>query len=318
MQLDGQDNLSWHQLIPAVRATNNNGCSLYQVYALPTPGHYVVAGSRSGPNLADGDGYLARYDRPASGGAATAAWEVQFIKYDTYQRPGQYLLGADQSLTVADWGNYRNWQGNADVLVTRFAGLPAVYEPDLCATPPVPNGTYALPAASPDSLNLADFGTAGPPYAQLLHWRWELGDGTVVERTTPGWVRYRYRRVPAPGTRVRLTITNNLGCTSTQELYPWGRPTAAQQAQALAAGATLWPNPASGGAVQLRVPGLRAQGPISGQLLDGLGRELRRFTLRPQGGMAETTLPLDNLPAGVYSLRLLPVEGVIVKRLVKQ
>lgn len=71
-------------------------------------------------------------------------------------------------------------------------------------------------------------------------------------------------------------------------------------------------------AVQLRVPGLRAQGPIGGQLLDGLGRELRRFTLQPQGGTAETTLRMDDLPAGVYTLRLLPVEGSIVKRLVKQ
>jgi hypothetical protein len=112
-------------------------------------------------------------------------------------------------------------------------------------------------------------------------------------------------------------VTNNLGCRHTLVLYPWGPLSTTQQAQALAAGFTLHPNPATGAEVTLRLKGLRAQGPIAGQLLDGLGRELRHFTLLPQAGAA-AAIPVADLAAGVYSLRLLPAEGPLVKRLVKQ
>jgi hypothetical protein len=315
LQLDAQDHIDWYQLVTAPRPTQNTGCSFYQVYPLPTAGQYLVAGTRSGLNP-DAEGYLARYEHQAGGGT-TPAWEVQFLKVDGYERPNAYLLEADHTLTVADWGNLRDPFGDTDVLVTRFAGLPPVYEPDLCATPPVPNTAYVIPPSAPDSLTLYELGDPGPAYAQLLHWRWSLGDGTVVAQTQQGPLRHRYAQVPVAGTPVTVTITNNLGCAASQTLYPWGQPTATQQAQALAAQASVFPNPAGGGQVTVRLPGLRAQAPVAGEALDALGRVVARFALPVRAGVAEGPVGVSGWPAGVYVLRLHPLEGPLTKRLVK-
>ncbi|MDO7874894.1 T9SS type A sorting domain-containing protein [Hymenobacter sp. ASUV-10] len=314
LQLDAQDRVSWYQVLPPPVVTGYNiGCTLYHVYPLPTPGQYVVAGIMADPGPNELSGYLARYERPAGGGTAPPVWQTQFLKPNIFEQPNAYLLQADHTLTVADYASLPVPFQPTDVLVTRFAGLPPTYEPDLCATPPVPNAAYTPVAGAPDSLVFYELGAAGPAYAQLLHWRWELGDGTVVEQTTSTPLGHRYAMPPAPGTVVRVTITNNLGCSSTQELYPWGRPTAAQAAQALAAGATLWPNPAAGGTVQLRVPGLRAGAAATAQVLDGLGRAVSPAVALAGGGAA---LPVAGLAAGVYVVRVRTAQGQFAKRLI--
>ncbi|WP_345234067.1 T9SS type A sorting domain-containing protein, partial [Hymenobacter saemangeumensis] len=92
----------------------------------------------------------------------------------------------------------------------------------------------------------------------------------------------------------------------------------AQQARALAGRLQLYPNPATGADVTVALAGLQPQPPIAGQLLDGVGRVVQQLTLRVQGGEARSLLPLQGLPAGVYTLRLLPAEGPVTKRLVRQ
>ena len=195
-----------------------------------------------------------------------------------------------------------------------FGNVAGPFVPDYCRYPPVPNAAYLQP--QPDSLVLLQLSTAGPRYAQNVIFRWDLGDGTVVERNTGGVVRHRYApgRVPGPGTAVRLTLTNNLGCTATQTLYPWGRPTAAQQARALGAQATLWPNPAAGTATLAL-----AEAPAGGatvQVLDALGRVLQTRTL--PAGAAALTLDVGGLAAGVYAVRVSAVAGSFAKRLVRE
>lgn len=193
------------------------------------------------------------------------------------------------------------------------------YAPDLCRYPPVPNTAYQIPAAYPDSLFLLDISTAGPRYGTLVRWRWTLGDGTVLVRNSPGAVRHCYATVPAYGTPVTLTLTNNLGCSTTQVLYPWGgQPTATQQAQALAARLQLYPNPTTGTAVTLALAGLRAQPAVPLALLDALGRTVRHWARPVQAGRLQQELDLTGLPPGVYTLRLQLAEGPLTKRFVKQ
>ena len=125
---------------------------------------------------------------------------------------------------------------------------------------------------------------------------------------------------PAPGPRPappsRSPSPTNLGCATTAVVYPFGRPTASQTARALAAGATLHPQPAAG-TLTLTLPGLRAQPPVPARLHDALGRVVRTFALPvPATGPATHRLELAGLPAGLYVLRLRPQEGAISLRVV--
>lgn len=312
--LDSLDRVQWRYAVPSRRSGVQSALTWVRALAPTQPGQLrvMLGGSRPvpkpTPTTFGPEGYLAVVAGQA-GGVAAPEWEMQV---EGEVPADQAVLGPGGTLTISRYGNFITSPRQYDLQLTHYSGVPAVYEPDLCRTPPQANATYEQPVASPDSLNLLDLGTPGPQYAQLLHWRWELGDGTVVERTAPGWVRHRYTTIPAPGTVVRVTITNNLGCTSTQELYPWGRPTAAQQAQALAVGATLWPNPAAGGTVQLRVPGLRTGAVATAQVLDGLGRAVSP-TVALTGSVG--TLPVAGLAPGVYVVRVCTTQGQFAKRL---
>ncbi len=192
-------------------------------------------------------------------------------------------------------------------------GIP--YVADLCARPPVAGFAPAL-AAGRDSLLCLDTSRAGPRYAALVAWRWEWGDGSTSEGPQPPW--HRYATVPASGTAVRLSVTNNLGCTSTTAEYPWGgRPTATAAPAALGAGATLYPNPASG-PLTLTVPQWPGAGPVAVQVLDGLGRVVQTGAARVAGGTLTAGLDVRGLPAGIYAVRVLAPAGSLTKRLVRE
>nr|WP_230687895.1 T9SS type A sorting domain-containing protein [Hymenobacter ruricola] len=198
------------------------------------------------------------------------------------------------------------------------AGAPvgAPFVPDYCRYPPQANaGWRPLDPAHPDSLVLTELSSAGPRHAQNVAFRWELGDGAVRETAAGGTLRYRYARAPAPGTPVTLTVTNNLGCTGTLTLYPFGRPTAAQRGRALAARAELFPNPAHDAAT-LALDQL-PPGPVAVAVLDALGRAVLRPEARPAGGALAVALDLRGLPPGVYAVRVNTSAGSFSKRLVR-
>jgi hypothetical protein len=191
----------------------------------------------------------------------------------------------------------------------RFANVGAPFVANLCRVPPQALFGYA-PTAGGDSLRFVSLSAPGPQYATLALWHWDFGDGTSYDGPTPP--PHRYPPGTSAGTAVRLTVTNNLGCTSTQTVYPLVLATAAP---AFAAQASLWPNPTAGAATLL-VAGLRPQGPVALQVVNALGQVVLARSVRVQQGTVREVLALDGLPPGVYAVRLRAVEGVIIKRMV--
>ena len=209
-------------------------------------------------------------------------------------------------------GRYIPSNRNAGTIVRSYqnAGLP--YQPNLCVTPPVPNAGYALNTTR-DSLRLVDFSSGGPTYAVVSAWHWTFGDGSSYDGPVPP--PHRYAAGTGATVPVTLTITNNLGCTATQVLYPFALSTAAQRE--LAARLSVFPNPAGPDApITVQWPGLRPSQPaVTGELLDAVGRVVRRFRL-PVAALAQgTTLALDGLSTGLYVLRLQAQEGTATRRL---
>ena len=305
VQLDSLDRVQWQVDLQSVAAQNALllGAEPLQGGDILLTGAYDPVGTHRF------ESYLARWRPGAAGPPFTTIWERYHNSY-----VGSQYLSPDGRFTTGG-GNYRPTAPFYGAGLTRYANAGLPYVPAYCARPPVANAGYARP--TPDSLRLVDFSQPGPRYGQLLVWRWALGDGTVLTRHAGTPVRHRYATVPAPGTAVTLTVTNNLGCATTQTMYPFGLPTASQQARALAAGAALFPNPATTSAT-LAVPGLRAQPPAPGEVADALGRVVRRFVAPVRAGTATAALDLAGLPPGVYAVRLRPVEGVVVKRLVRE
>jgi hypothetical protein len=206
--------------------------------------------------------------------------------------------------------------GRLGITLKHYASQGLPYAADLCQTPPQANAAFVIPPAAPDSLNLFDISDPGPQYGQLVRWRWVLGDGTVVERGQPGWVRHKYAVLPPAGTPVTLTVTNNLGCTNTQTLYPFGLPSASQLARELAGRAVLYPNPASG-AVTLSLSGAPG-GAVTVAVVNALGQVVLTRAGSAAGGSLTLALEVSQLAAGVYAVRVTTSQGSFVKRLVRQ
>jgi hypothetical protein len=318
-KLDSLDRPQWSYDILAAQPQLTRGAAVYWLELLQGD-KFVVRGSRyqTGGGPGSANSYLGGWQLPAPGNTTpTPLWDMQFsTSFENDE--SQQAMGADGSITVGGFWDLPLPGGySRHIRLTHYEPVGVPYQPNLCQIPPVANATYVQPVAYPDSLNLFDLSTAGPAYGQLVRWRWELGDGTVVERTQAGWVRHRYTVLPAAGTPVRLTITNNLGCTSTQLLYPFGLPSATQASRQLAASLSLYPNPATH-TVTLHLGGLRAQPVVPGQLLNALGQVVQTLPLPVRGGELSQVLDLTGLAAGVYALRLPLAEGVVTKRLVKQ
>ncbi|MDO7873825.1 T9SS type A sorting domain-containing protein [Hymenobacter sp. ASUV-10] len=127
------------------------------------------------------------------------------------------------------------------------------------------------------------------------------------------------------GTRQELTATSTIGVA-----LPAGQPVAgrysllfssaaaplASAPAALAALASLYPNPASGTAT-LRLPAaLRAGQPTTVRVLDALGRVVATAT--QPAAAAEFTLPLTGLAPGTYTVQAQAAGGTVARRLTVQ
>jgi hypothetical protein len=284
-------------------------------------GHYLLTGGRNQPGALSNpnQGYLGAWAPTAT--SAAPVWEIPF---ETRAAQLQTALQADGTLTLAGMRQVAHTVGGVTSssdqagLLTRFAGLGSPWVPAYCQRPPAPSAGFALNPAG-DTLRLVDFSAAGPRYATLERWRWHYPDGTFYEGRTPP--PHGFAAVPGAGAAVTLTVTNSLGCSATQALYPWGRPTAAAQARGWAAGAYLWPNPASSGdgaGVTLALAGLPGGAAGQVQVRDALGRAVgpARALGIGRDGTAALRLPVAGWPAGVYLVHVQVASGGFVKKLV--
>ncbi len=275
-------------------------------------GHYLLTGDRTNAAGNTQVGYLAAYAPTATG--AAPVWETYFDA-GFYGRVGaQQVMAANGNFTLAG-NDYSTFDGTTSGVLTRYANAGVPYVPDYCRRPPVPNGAAQLNAAR-DTLRLYGFGTGGPRFALVERWRWQLPGGVTYDGPFPPPTRVV--PAPPPGTPVTLTLENNLGCAATQTLYPWGRPSAVQQARALADKAALFPNPAAQAAT-LRVPGLARGAGATAQVRDALGRAVGPAVALVWDAQAGTAvLPVAGLAAGVYVVQVQAGNLSFAKRLVVQ
>ncbi len=309
---DSLDRPVWQQRIASPLL--NSGPRLSFVRALRQPGQVLVGGTRRLTSTSANSNYLATWQAPAgAGGAATLVWEQQLSAlFGTVPTALLVPAGAGRLVGVAQYVPAP--VGVYDLRISSFANVPAFYEPPLCRTPPFA-APLLTPVAGSNRFSFSDISLAGPPHAQLLVWRWDFSDGSppYFGRTPPP----RAFAALTPATAVRLTVTNNLGCTDTGVFYPFvlaNRPGPGRPA------AVLYPNPAGAGAaaVTLAVPGLRAQPPVAGALLNAVGQAVWRGSW-PVAALGQgAALGVAGLPPGVYALRLWPQEGPLTLRLVRE
>ncbi|MGI4871179.1 MAG: PKD domain-containing protein [Janthinobacterium lividum] len=314
-KFDSLGTLRWEQRLEGVNTALNNpfdpntyksGANLTNVEVLAN-GHYLVSGTR-GRLAADraNTSYLAEY-APAGTGA-TAVWE-RYLTSGLDQRmarlapSGPLVLAGQQGIVYPLIPNAGG--------ITRFDNVAPSADVGYCQHPPRPVAAFQANAAQ-TTLTFSEASLAGPRYAQLVRWRWHLGDGTFYEGQVPP--PHTYATVPAPGTPVTLTVTNNLDCSATLTLYPWGPPAAPQQVG-------LYPNPAQGSAT-LALPATLLVPGTSLTLLDVLGRPVRRWPVDaiPAAAAGTVTRPLDlgGLAGAVYLLQVPTTEGLVTKRLTVQ
>ena len=95
-----------------------------------------------------------------------------------------------------------------------------------------------------------------------------------------------------------------------------GSPLAVTTGQ-LDARTALYPNPTTGTAT-LELTGLREQGAVAVDVVNVLGQVVRHLSSSPSQGMLRENLDLQDLPTGVYLVRVHAQEGLVIKRLVRE
>ena len=315
-KFDPQGRLQWQQRLGG-RNPIDSSARIARAVPLAN-GRYLLVGGRTSADFRQPyTDYLATYAPTANGVAPVWEYDLPYVNND-YPLGPSTALAPDGSLTFAGTRTAYDTVTRVTTypgLLTRYANLGTPYVPDYCAIPPYANAAYQFNATG-DTLRFYELSLGGPRYALVERWRWHLGDGTFYEGRIPP--PHRYARPLPVGTPVTLTVTNNLGCSTTVTLYPWGLPTATQQALALVAATSLFPNPAATTAT-LTLGTLPAGPPATAQVLDALGRTvLPQQTLTLRAGTATAVFDVASLSAGVYAVRVVVGSTAFVKRLVVQ
>ena len=72
------------------------------------------------------------------------------------------------------------------------------------------------------------------------------------------------------------------------------------------------------GTATLELTGLCEQGAVAVDVVNVLGQVVRHLSSRPSQGVLRENLDLQDLPTGVYLVRVHAQEGLVVKRLVRE
>jgi hypothetical protein len=86
----------------------------------------------------------------------------------------------------------------------------------------------------------------------------------------------------------------------------------------LESGLTLFPNPVGTDKLTIGLAGLKTQSAMEVQIMNGLGQLVKNKSLNFSTVSTEYKLPVGDLPAGIYTLRLQTAGGALTKQFVKQ
>ena len=194
--------------------------------------------------------------------------------------------------------------GRRDLWLASLGNLPAPAVVNYCTIPPGPPVASFQAVGGPSTLRFTldrAATPAGPLYAEISRVTWDFGDGSPLDT---GLVVTHTYASPA-SVRVRCTVTNNLFCTSTADLWPLG----VDEDAALAAAVSIWPNPSATGRFAVRAP----RG-ATYTVFDATGRAVVTGRLMGEEG----AIRLTEAAPGVYALRLAWADGrTLTRRLVR-
>ncbi|HYH56676.1 MAG TPA: T9SS type A sorting domain-containing protein, partial [Anseongella sp.] len=268
---------------------------------------YIVAGK----NIINSfnESYMARISPPATtGGAASINWSRifpggAFFRSMLYEDNGSAVLGGTGGTT------------NSQVLAVKLAGLGQPYKPDYCARPPQSLFSCQL---NPDSVIFSGGHTskAGTRYGVISKWEYIFGDGqrfSTYDSLEVKRVAHKYS-LPLPllyGTPVKLIVTNNLFCTDTLTLYPFGGgPTGITEATAAKVEVKLYPQPMQEEAI-LELKNYNKQEKLQLEVTDMLGRKVAMKYQQQKPG--QWKLERGSLSKGLYVYRLVSVNKVVAQ-----
>ncbi|MFD2786705.1 T9SS type A sorting domain-containing protein [Hymenobacter rubripertinctus] len=225
------------------------------------------------------------------------------VWYDFSREQVAYAESQQWEPTTATWLNSERstgvyqLNGSSVVIIQEFVAAPDVYR-----------------NASRETETYDNIGN-------LLLTRYEEWDNGQWEVQNEGRALIAY----TPDNQVRRLVLQQLDLTTNQyenlalTRYDNFSPvTKAQPATKLAAATAVFPNPAPGNTVTVRLSSLPTAAPVPTELYNSLGQVVRTFSLQPRQGRIEQELNLTGLPAGLYILRLHPGSESISQRIVKQ
>ncbi len=301
-KLDANWSEQWRYSFAPTTGDYDRGGELYDVRELAN-GHFLVTGLER---------IRGQMNEVAAPGTALWTWTPPAAAGGIFPK-GRELL---PDTTTGDWrvvgygSNQPLGMGNGDIWFASLANLPAAATVNLCAVPPgVPVATFQPLAARPDSLRFSldrAATSAGPVYAEISRVTWQWGDGTPAD--TGRAVTHVFASTTP--VRVRCTITNNLFCSRSLDLFPFGPVTGVglPEDQAPLPAVSVFPNPSASGQFTVRVSGAAALPNLL--VVDALGRSVwHRPAVR-----ADTFLDLSTQAAGLYLLRLTWPDGRTVSQ----
>ncbi len=302
-KLDSTWHEQWRYWFAPATGNNDSGGELYTVNEL-TNGHFLVSGTEK---------VRGQVNEVAAPGTALWTWTPpQAPDSSGWPKATQLLPDAARNLwRGVGFGVAAPGNTTADIWLAGLGSLPAPAVVNYCATPPgAPVASFQAAGGAGTlvfTLDAAATG-AGPRYAEISRVTWQWGDGTPADT---GRAATHVFASPAP-VRVRCTVTNNLFCTSTTDLFPFGPLGVREEAAEWAAAVSVYPNPSASGMFTVATPPTAATGTYA--VVDATGRRVAAGTLSgPQ-----TALDLRAQAAGVYALRLTWADGrTLTRRLVR-
>jgi hypothetical protein len=306
IKLDSAWNKQWeHRVVPGW-GNYDYGCELQGLSEAVT-GELIVAGNFMQAFGSRSDAYLASIFNAQNTGVPI--WNQSYGMNNGKGEGFNALLheaGGTAMLTGA-FGYSAPPVSVGDFYLARVRNLPEPYIRDYCVTPPQARVYWQ---ATGGVLAFRDSSTAGPARAAVVKWEWDFGDGqseTLYDTTAT----YTWAARPRPvhtyssqwqnaATTGTLTVTNNLGCTSTVTFRPFdplGRAEAIERVST-----HVYPNPFRNETTIEYGNLQKGQSAVLVVRESVTGREVQRQTLNGVNG--KVVLQMGHLSSGLYFYQL--------------